>query len=390
MRRRAATARRPLTVVSVLALVAAACGSGTHPSRPSTRISATSGLAAGMIPPRQVSRSTSRRSVCLVMASDIKIAAGVTSLASGDGALWVTGFGVVSRLDATSGRLIAELRTPGSDDYSQIAVGERAVWVTSTARGVVYRIDPVTDRVTTIHLDEPAAGIAVGGGRVWVTVDLPGPGRLIVINPRTNRVTGRPIMVGPGPGQVVYGQRAVWVQNTSPASVMRINPASGQAKTVIDTVPLSPGSPGPGAIAIGNGSLWSVASGALTRLAPTSGHAIANIAIARGVAIALGDREVWVVSYPRSSSPTLFEPITHTAAVREIDPHSDRIIGTSVRLNALQPIAITTTHNSLWVANFSGTVTRFRLVACHGTVVEPGIRATRSPIHRTPAQRQPR
>jgi streptogramin lyase len=299
------------------------------------------------------------------MASDIKIAAGVTSLASGDGALWVTGFGVVSRLDPTSGRLIAAIRTPGSDDYSQIAVGERAVWVTSTARGVVYRIDPVTDRVTTIHLGEPAAGIAVGGGRVWVTVDLPGPGRLIVINPRTNRVTGRPIMVGPGPGQVVYGQRAVWVQNTSPASVMRINPASGQVKTVIDTVPLSPGSPGPGAIAIGNGSLWSVASGTLTRLAPTSGHAIASIAVPRGVAIALGDREVWVVSYPRSSSPTLFEPIRHTAAVREIDPHSERIIGTSVQLNALQPIAITTTHNNLWVANFSGTVTRFRLVACH-------------------------
>jgi streptogramin lyase len=301
-----------------------------------------------------------------VIASDIKVAAGVTSLASGDGALWVSGFGEVSRLDPTSSRLIAAIRTPGSDGHSQIAVGERAVWVTSTARGVVYRIDPVAGRVTaTIDLDAPAAGIAVGGGRVWVVLDLPGPGRLIAIDPRINRVIGRPIIVGPGPGLVVYGEHAVWVQNTSPASVMRINPASGQVKTVVDTGRTSPGSPGPGAIAVGYGSLWSLANGTLTRLGPGSGHAIASIAVPRGVAIALGQREVWVVSYPRSSSATLFEPIRHTADLREIDPHNNRIIGKPIQLNALQPIAITTTHNNLWVANFSSTITRFRLLACH-------------------------
>ncbi len=364
MRRHPAPARFALTVVSVLALVEAACGSDNYPSRPSTRTSATGGLAAGTIPPRHVSGSASTRSVCRVIASDLKVAAGVTSLASGDGALWVSGFGVVSRLDPTSGRLIAAIRTPGSDDHSQIAVGKREAWVTSTARGIVYRIDPVTDRVTaTIRLNRPAAGIAVGGGRVWVALDLPGPGRLIAINPRTNRVTGRPIILGPGPGQVVYGQRAVWVQNTSPASVMRINPVSGQVETVIDTGPMSPGSPG--AIAVGYGSLWSLANGTLTRLGPGNGHAIARIAVPRGVAIALGEREVWVLSYPRSSSATLFEPIRHTAAVREIDPHSDRIIGKPIQLNALQPIAITTTHYNLWVANFSGTITRFHLLACH-------------------------
>lgn len=234
MRRRAVTARCPLTVVSVLALVAAACGSATHPSTPPTRASATSRAAARMIPPRHVWASASKPSVCPTIAAHIRVAAGVTSLAAGGGALWVSGFGAVSRLDPISGRLIPEIRAPGSDDYSRIAVGKRAVWLTSTGLGVVYRIDPSSDRVTaTIHLDKPADGIAVGGGRVWVTLDLPGTGRLITIDPRTNRATGRPIMVGPGPGQVVYGQRAVWVQNTSPASVTRINPASGQVKTVI-------------------------------------------------------------------------------------------------------------------------------------------------------------
>lgn len=365
MRHRAVTARR-LTVVCVLALVGAACGSDRHPSAASPRASATSTLAARMVTPRHVSRSASKASVCPMIAADIRVRAGVTSLASGDGALWVSGFGVVSRLDPISGRLVAEIGAPGSDDYSQIAVGRRAVWVTSTGRGVVYRIDPSSDRVTAaIHLGKPAGGIAVGGGRVWVTLDLPGRGRLIAIDPRTNHVSGRPVSVGPGPGQVVYGQHAVWVQNTSPASVMRINPASGQVTTVIGAVPLSPGSPGPGAIAVGYGSLWSVANGTLTRVAPSSGHAIASIAVPRAVAIALGHREVWVLSYPRSSSPTVFEPIRHTSGVWEIDPHKGRIIGNQIRLHAIQPIAITTTHDSLWVANFSGSVTRFRLVACH-------------------------
>jgi hypothetical protein len=179
---------------------------------------------------------------------------------------------------------------PGeSGELGRIAAGSRAVWITSAARRVVYRIDPSTDRViAAIHLDGPSTAVAVGGGRVWVTIALPGPGRLIAIDPRTNRVIVRPIIVGPRPGQVVYGRHAVWVQNTSPASVMRIDPASARVKTVI----------------------------------------------------ALGDREVWVLSYPRSRPPAHFEPIRHTASVWEIDPRTDRIIGKPIRLGALQPIAI--------------------------------------------------
>ena len=331
--------------------------------------------ARRMIPPRHIPPAASQPPVCAGIASEVKVAAGVTSLTSGDGALWVSGFGSVSRLDPASDRLIAAIRAPGSDEYSRVAVGEGSVWVTSTSRGVVYRIDPSTDRVTaTIHTGGPAQGIAVGGGRIWVTLVLPGPGKLIAIDPRSNHVSGPPITVGPGPGQVVYGQHAVWVQNTSPASVMRINPESGQITTVIGTATLSPGSPGPGAIAVGYRSLWSVANGALTRLAPGGGRTIARIAIPRAVGIVLAEGEVWVLSYPRSSSPTLFEPIKHTAGVWAIDPHTDRTVRQPIRLHALQPIAFTTSEHGLWVADFPSTLTRFRLASCHG--------------HRRPARRR--
>jgi hypothetical protein len=232
----------------------------------------------------------------------------------------------------------------------------------------VYRIDPVTDQVAaSIHLGGSPFGVAVGAGWVWVTRPLRGPGQLIRIDPSNARVTSL-IKVGPGPGQVVYGQHAVWVQNTSPASVMRVDPVSGRVATVIDTAPVLPGSPGPGTIAVGYGSLWSAANGSLTRLDPSTDQLIGSVAIPRAVALALGAGELWVLTYPRSSSPTTFKPIRHTAALWEIDPRNDRIVGRPIHLDALQPIAITASHKRVWVGNYeSQTVTPLRLVACHRT-----------------------
>jgi hypothetical protein len=48
-----------------------------------------------------------------------------------------------------------------------------------------------------------------------------------------------------------------------------------------------------------------------------------------------------------------------------VDPKSSRIIGKPMRLDALQPIAVTATKRNVWVADYSrATVTRLRLVPC--------------------------
>ena len=86
----------------------------------------------------------------------------------------------------------------------------------------MYRIDPSSDRVVAaIAVGGTVVGIAVGAGSVWVTRPEDGPGQVVRIDARTNRVSGAPIVVGPGPLQVTYGQGAVWVQNTSPPSAVR-------------------------------------------------------------------------------------------------------------------------------------------------------------------------
>jgi len=310
-------------------------------------------------------RGERRCDVRVVPGGRTHVAAGAVALATGYGSLWVSGFDAVSRLEPAGGRVLARIRTPGTGDYSQVAVGYRSVWVTSTARGVVYRIDPSTDRmIATVHLGrQPVQGIAVGSGRVWVTLALQGPGQLIAIDPHDDRVSRAPIEVGPGPGQVVYGLHAVWVQNASPASVMRVDPASGRVTTVVGTTPVAPGSPGPGTIAVGYGSLWSLANGSLTRVDPVTDRVRRSVPVPRGVAVALGDGRVWVLAYPRSSSTALFYPITGTAALWEIAPGSGRVTAKPLWLDAKQPIAIAAGRHVLWIADYAGsTVTRIHLV----------------------------
>ena len=320
-------------------------------------------LALVSIPPDGAAIDGRRGAPRPVRGATIRLRSGVVDLTKGDGVLWVAGHGVVYKVDPASGRVVARIRTARTEgyDYSHVAVGLGAVWV--TGESVVYRMDPHADRVAgIIHLEGSVLGIAVGAGRVWVTRPRQGPGELLRIDPATDRVAGAPLKVGPGPGQVIYGLRALWVQNTSPSSVMRVDPATGHV-TTIGEADAGPAGVSAGAIATGYGSLWSAYGGALTRLNPETGAILASIPIPRAEAIAIGGGEVWALSAPRSRSPTLFCPIKGTAALWEIDPRTNRIVGKPVKLGALEPIALEATVRDVWVADYSSrTVTQFQLV----------------------------
>jgi sugar lactone lactonase YvrE len=303
----------------------------------------------------------------VALATEVHVGS-VGDLAASDGALWVSGSRVVTRLDAATGRIVARIRTPRTGDFSHIAGGAGSIWATAD-RGTVYRIDPSTERVTaTIHVGGVVLGIAVGAGRVWVTRLSQGPGEVIRIDPRTNRVAGPPIKVGPGPVQIAFGGGAVWVQDTSPESVMRVDPATGQVSTFVGTDAVAYGSFVVGAVAVGYGSLWTVRNDTLTRFDPRTGKVVASVRILRAQAVAIGAGEVWVLASPRSSSPTLFDAIKHTGALWEVDPPSNRIVARPVPLDASGPIAVTSAGRSVWVADVSGeALTRLRLLPCRAT-----------------------
>jgi sugar lactone lactonase YvrE len=104
------------------------------------------------------------------------------------------------------------------------------------------------------------------------------------------------------------------------------------------------------------------ANAALVRYDPATGQVLARIAVPRVVAVAFGDGRVWAISYPRSSSASTFTPIKGTAALWQIDPLTNRIIGTPIHLQLTQPDAIAVSAGQLWIADYqSGTAIHFQL-----------------------------
>jgi len=95
----------------------------------------------------------------------------LTDVTAGPGGLWVTDDdpGVLWHVDPVTNRASGSAKTGGSS--FGIAVGEGAVWSANPADGTVSRVDPRTERVVLrVHLGHSPVSVAVGYGLVWVGV----------------------------------------------------------------------------------------------------------------------------------------------------------------------------------------------------------------------------
>jgi YVTN family beta-propeller protein len=91
----------------------------------------------------------------------------------------------------------------------QVALGDGAVWVTSSSSDTVLRIDPATSKAKEIRVGNGPSGIAFGADRVWVANSQ--DGTVSAIDPQTNEVATRRLGFRPAAVAVVAEQRAVWV-----------------------------------------------------------------------------------------------------------------------------------------------------------------------------------
>ena len=314
-----------------------------------------------------------------VLLERIRVESGAVALAVGEDGVWVAGFNRVARIDPGTNEVLAMIRTPGTGDYSAVAVGEGGVWVTAS-RGLVYRIDPARNSVAaTIEIGEYPQDIAVGGGWVWVTRAAAGPGDLVRIDPRTDRVAGAPINLGYGPGPLVFFDGSLWVATTglTVGELTEPNDFEGPTMVQVDTVsgevfPVGgpPGAPD----ASGAGAVWGVAFGellapgtvggdAVIRVDPDAARVTAVIAVERAQEVAVGEGVVWVMTTPPSTDPKLFIPERgHPGTVVVIDPATNSPVGDPLPVRGLQPIDLATGEGSAWVADYTdGTVTRVGL-----------------------------
>jgi len=270
----------------------------------------------------------------LVIVSRTHLSRAITNLAAGYGGVWVVAPGVVYRVDLATGRKVAAIRVPGTDEIvSDIATGAGSVWVTSEAahRGV-YRIDPRRNRVTAfIPLPPTPTGITVAYGLVWVSEPKAGPGVVVRIDPRTNRASGPPIQVGTGPGAAVAGFGALWVSNGNlDGSVSQISPAAGAVTRTLVNIP--------NVAAAGAGSLWvTPIHGGLQRVDPATGKVTATIGLPNAVGVTLWAGSAWISTNP-------------PAALVRVDLASNQIIGKAAR-DGTSPIYITASSTGLWVVN---------------------------------------
>jgi virginiamycin B lyase len=144
-----------------------------------------------------------------------------SALRFADGSLWVTcaGTGVVTRLDPSTGKVQAEIKTQAGVRF--ITVGGDALWVLNTEAGDVYRIDPVSNTLTaTIDVGDQVHGgdIAFGHDSVWVRVS---DALLDQIDPGTNIVVKR-YGAASGGGSVAADESALWISAHEKLTVWRV------------------------------------------------------------------------------------------------------------------------------------------------------------------------
>ena len=127
------------------------------------------------------------------------------------GRVWVGGLDrrLVS-VDAASGEVERTVDLGGAPRGVAIAAGD--VWVSLRDAGTVVRVDGESgEELERISIDGQPWPVAAGGGFVWVAT---GEGRLLRIDPGTDRVTGA-ATVGPNPRAIAVADDAVWVASQS-------------------------------------------------------------------------------------------------------------------------------------------------------------------------------
>lgn len=112
--------------------------------------------------------------------------------------------GSVSRLDASSGQIVAEVPVSDVGFVKGIAADEQSVWTGISAEGPVVRIDPATNEVVAVieTTTSPCGGIALQPDAVWVSSCFDDH-YAIHIDPRTNELVAEIDIRGHNGGPVL-------------------------------------------------------------------------------------------------------------------------------------------------------------------------------------------
>jgi hypothetical protein len=190
-----------------------------------------------------------------------------TGVAAGGGSVWVVGRtsqdDEVLRIDPTDGRVTATRRFPASAKIDSIAFGYGRVWVVSSERSTLYRIDPQLFRRPPRRVqvsDSRATRPELIGGQVWVRVE-GHEGMTLWIHPAALAKYQQTFDGPPTSAENVWGNGALWRYDSPNGTVVREAEQNGpeQAIQVTRVLPTQ-GGPCLSSITIADGSVWVTAA----------------------------------------------------------------------------------------------------------------------------------
>ena len=232
--------------------------------------------------------ASSGRLVAQIPWSEIKWPAEVVT---GNGSFWIwtlDGNSMV-RIDPNSGRVLARIGSPFGGSTLGWLVDRRSLWFSGPRLARMdISLGAETDRYTLTHdpHDDQLAGLARGDGSLWVARQH--PGQLLRVDPATGAVQHRFDNLNDA-YVVAYGDGAAWVVTYD--SVERIDAATN----TVTTVPLPP----PIAqLTVGGGFAWASneAKGTVYKI-DQSGQIVATYEAGDGARqMSFADGTVWVVN----------------------------------------------------------------------------------------------
>jgi ABC-type transport system substrate-binding protein len=184
---------------------------------------------------------------------------GIAGIAYGAGSLWVAQDGVVSRVNARTGRTLHRYPTPAR----WLVFADRALYAAAPGSGLVTKIDPVENRVVAHASLHPwITDLAVGGGFVWVSIT---PDDALFKLSETDLSVQGSIPAGPDPERISFGAGRIWIANSSANSISLVDEVSSK-RTRLATIGR------PTTMLFGGGLVAVAARRAPTPLSPIAGE----------------------------------------------------------------------------------------------------------------------
>jgi DNA-binding beta-propeller fold protein YncE/glyoxylase-like metal-dependent hydrolase (beta-lactamase superfamily II) len=246
-------------------------------------------------------------------------------LASDGDDVWVTNVDMVQKLSASSTKPVLQVAVPGNCG-APVVVFE-SLWVASCKSNSVVRINSTTGKVIAsiaCGISDPSGELSLAASEdaIWISSDT--RGILSKIDPLTNKVVAR-IPVKPNSFCITYGFGSIWITNTNDSTVQRID-----AKSNLITATISVGGT-PRFLAAGEGAVWTLnqTQGTVSMIDPSTNEVIETIKAqvqGTGGDIDAGNGRVWIRAKnnrmlqsidPLTGKVTrIYEPLNGSGAVR--------------------------------------------------------------------------